>query len=268
MTNSVLGNTKHGYTGHEEDTDTGLVYAEARYYNPAIGRFLSQDPSHLYLGHQGFTGLIGTERNLILSDPQQLNSYSYVRNNPINLTDPSGKWIPLIYGAAIALATYAPVIANWASSLVSAPVMTAIAIDDAQTNYEQGNYVMAGVALISAGELSGGTKAARLLQNSANGRIAEMASGIIKNTERIPSLNGTANYRIPDELNKISLTIGEVKNVKYLSLTRQLKDFISYAKETGSTLTLRVNESTRLSKSLKKALKTIKSNIKRIKKRR
>ena len=79
-------NTKAGYTGHDEDIETGLIYAQARYYNPAIGRFISQDPSSVYLGSQNFKSLIGIDRNQILADPQQLNSYSYVRNNPINLT--------------------------------------------------------------------------------------------------------------------------------------------------------------------------------------
>jgi RHS repeat-associated protein len=88
--------SKRGYTGHEEDADTGLVYAEARYYSPISQRFFQQDPSHVYFGHQGFVGLIGIDWRQILLDPQQLNSYSYVRNNPVTLTDPSGKVIPLL----------------------------------------------------------------------------------------------------------------------------------------------------------------------------
>lgn len=94
---AVLGqsgplNAKRGYTGHEEDAETGLVYAEARYYNPLSQRFFQQDPSHVYLGHQGFQALIGIDRKQILTDPQLLNSYSYVRNNPVTLTDPTGKF--------------------------------------------------------------------------------------------------------------------------------------------------------------------------------
>jgi RHS repeat-associated protein len=33
-----------GHTGHVNDLDTGLVYMQARYYDPAVGRFLSVDP--------------------------------------------------------------------------------------------------------------------------------------------------------------------------------------------------------------------------------
>src|SRR5690606_9540513 len=34
---------RFGFTGHEHDQETGLIYAKARYYDPDTGRFLSQD---------------------------------------------------------------------------------------------------------------------------------------------------------------------------------------------------------------------------------
>lgn len=68
---SCLQNYK--FAGYEQDGETGLYYAFARYYNDRLGRFMSGDP----LGGDG-------------SDPQTLNRYSYVRNNPANLIDPGG----------------------------------------------------------------------------------------------------------------------------------------------------------------------------------
>jgi RHS repeat-associated protein len=62
------------FTGYETDPETGLGYAFARYYNPRLGRFMTADP-------------MGGDP----SDPQTLNRYSYVRNNPINLIDPNGQ---------------------------------------------------------------------------------------------------------------------------------------------------------------------------------
>jgi RHS repeat-associated protein len=62
-----------GYTGHLNDSDLGLTYMQARYYDPVIGRFYSNDPV-------GFTGDITT-----------FNRYSYVGNNPYTYTDPNGK---------------------------------------------------------------------------------------------------------------------------------------------------------------------------------
>jgi RHS repeat-associated protein len=58
------------YTGREFDTETGLYYYRARYYDPQPGRFLSEDPAYFRSGP---------------------NFYAYSLNNPINLRDPSGK---------------------------------------------------------------------------------------------------------------------------------------------------------------------------------
>lgn len=68
-----------GYTGHKYDTDLGLSYMQARYYDPVIGRFYSNDPVDA-LGHmQGLQGIQG------------FNRYAYVNNNPYKFTDPDGK---------------------------------------------------------------------------------------------------------------------------------------------------------------------------------
>jgi RHS repeat-associated protein len=66
-------NTSYKFTGYERDGETGNDYAFARYYNQRLGRFMSGDPL------AGDTG-----------DPQSLNRYAYVRNNPINRIDPTG----------------------------------------------------------------------------------------------------------------------------------------------------------------------------------
>jgi RHS repeat-associated protein len=64
----------HKFTGQEEDEETGLYYYGARYYDPAIGRFVSAD------------SIVPD-----FSDPQTLNRYSYCRNNPLIYTDPTGQ---------------------------------------------------------------------------------------------------------------------------------------------------------------------------------
>ena len=63
-----------GYTGHVNDPDTGLVYMQARYYDPSMGRFLNMDPVALGAGN-----------------PFNFNRYSYANNNPIVNVDPDGK---------------------------------------------------------------------------------------------------------------------------------------------------------------------------------
>ncbi|WP_426286314.1 RHS repeat domain-containing protein [Luteibacter sp. E-22] len=62
-----------GYTGHISDPDSGLIYMQARYYDPDIGRFLSNDPVGLQPG-----------------DTFGNNNYSYVNNNPVVNWDPTG----------------------------------------------------------------------------------------------------------------------------------------------------------------------------------
>ena len=76
---STAGNplTRYGYTGEWTDP-TNLVYLRARYYDPATGRFLSKDPVR---------GLLAL--------PQTINPYLYVVNNPVNLTDPAGEFLPV-----------------------------------------------------------------------------------------------------------------------------------------------------------------------------
>jgi RHS repeat-associated protein len=62
--------TPFGYAGQYTDTETGLQYLRARYYDPTTGHFLTRDPIEV-----------------VTREP-----YGYVYGNPLNLTDPSGLW--------------------------------------------------------------------------------------------------------------------------------------------------------------------------------
>ena len=63
-----------GYAGHFSDIDSGLIYMQARYYDPSLGRFLSVDPK---------SGRAG--------DAYAFGSYSYANGNPVVNIDPDGK---------------------------------------------------------------------------------------------------------------------------------------------------------------------------------
>jgi RHS repeat-associated protein len=69
--NPLAGGATAGYTftGREWDPETSLYYYRARYYDPNIGRFVSEDP-------------IGSRDGL--------NRYTYVHGNPVNAIDPRG----------------------------------------------------------------------------------------------------------------------------------------------------------------------------------
>lgn len=65
--------TTRGFTGHEHLAEMDLIHMNGRLYDARLGRFVQADP--------------------IIQDPlrvQSLNRYSYVWNNPLNATDPSG----------------------------------------------------------------------------------------------------------------------------------------------------------------------------------
>ncbi len=78
--------SKFLFTGQEKDLETNLNYYNARYYDSHIRRFTQPDDiiQNVY-------------------DPQSLNRYSYVLNNPLRYTDPSGKVaflaVPLVWWA-------------------------------------------------------------------------------------------------------------------------------------------------------------------------
>ncbi|MEZ5462994.1 RHS repeat domain-containing protein [Dokdonella sp.] len=80
--------TRQGYTGHEQLDGVGLVHMRGRLYDPQLGRFIQADP-------------------FVESDKAQgLNRYSYVLNNPLSLTDPSG-YLSLRQVVGIAIAVVA-----------------------------------------------------------------------------------------------------------------------------------------------------------------
>lgn len=60
---------KVGYTGHAYDEETSYTYMQARFYDAQVGRFLSTDPVD-----------------------DDFNLYAYVKNDPLNATDPTGQF--------------------------------------------------------------------------------------------------------------------------------------------------------------------------------
>jgi RHS repeat-associated protein len=78
---NLSSRTPQKFTGKERDAETGLDFFLARYYSAAQGRFMSSDPI-----------IVTPER---FRDPQQFNAYSYVRNNPMKLIDPTGEILTL-----------------------------------------------------------------------------------------------------------------------------------------------------------------------------
>ncbi len=70
MSFQVAWDTFVEVAGQYTDAETGFVYLRARYYDPATGQFLTRDP------------LVAQTRS----------AYGYVNSNPLNFTDPSGRY--------------------------------------------------------------------------------------------------------------------------------------------------------------------------------
>ena len=108
------------YCGEYFDVETNTIYLRARYYNPALGRFLAED-THWNIDNMvyGDNPVKWNERRSDEKDPlglneytllpdanamrQSANLYAYALNNPTMYADPSGKiiWLTIAIGAAI-----------------------------------------------------------------------------------------------------------------------------------------------------------------------
>lgn len=111
------------YTGHVNDSDTGLLYMQARYQDPVTGRFLSVDPESISSGNVS-----------------SFNRYSYAVNNPYTHTDPSGRCVEdLCIGESIVLCAATPCGAVVAAAVaeIGAITVAAFAINDEPVTVHQ-----------------------------------------------------------------------------------------------------------------------------------
>ena len=100
--------TNRGYTGHEMVDGVDIIHMNGRIYDAKLARFLQADP------------FIQAPYNT-----QSLNRYSYVINNPLNATDPSGYWFLPLLAAFIVTDIIVTIGINsgWDPSLITALVV-------------------------------------------------------------------------------------------------------------------------------------------------
>ncbi len=253
---STLGqNNPIRYRGYYYDSETSLYYLNSRYYDPAMRRFINADD----------IDFLGADEGLL-----SYNLFAYCLNDPVNRTDDSGNlsiknWIKIgvgaiALGAAIALTVAtgggaAAVAIGVAKVVGSVALSTATsagigyltngkegAIDGACNGFMLGSLSACGGSAIKYYKVRSATTGSPY----SMGRAGERMAGIGKGPKESIQINGRT--RIPDAMTKTTLT--EVKNVKYISNTQQLRDFADYARATNRSLELWVRPTTRVAKTV------------------
>ena len=243
------------YRGYYFDTETSLYYVSSRYYDPEIGRFINSDDID-YLGADG--------------SPLSYNLFAYCMNNPVNRFDVNGNWsmpnwlkvtvgaVALTGAIALTVATgggAAAVAVGVAKVVGSVVLSTAVsagagylnngkqgAIDGACNGFMFGSLSALGGAAFKYAKVHSATTGSP----NSMGKAGERMVGIDQSAKKPIQINGRT--RIPDAMTDTTLT--EVKNVKYISNTQQLRDFAAFANDTGRSLELWVRPTTRIAKTV------------------
>jgi RHS repeat-associated protein len=160
----------HKFTGKELDPETGLYYYGGRYYDPEISRFISPDP---FVQDP--------------TEPQNLNRYSYVDNNPVGYIDPSGYFymsksgggsgglFGMIFTAIIGLLTGNPEIAI-------ASIAVELIVAQLPAKARHGMEIFGGIAMLLGGNPGGmfyvSAGAVGLSGSSGSEHVSGMLSGL------------------------------------------------------------------------------------------
>ena len=147
-----------GFTGHEQLDDVKLIHMNGRVYDPAVGRFLSADP------------FVQEPENL-----QSLNRYSYVLNNPLSFTDPSGFFLKKLFKSALKIAVVA--IAAYTGNVALAGVLKGSLIAVGIKGVAVGIMTSIAGSVVSGTGFSAGLKAG--LRNAANNFLRAVVANAI-----------------------------------------------------------------------------------------
>ena len=239
MAATLGANNPLRYRGYVYDTETQLYYLQSRYYDPQVGRFINADafPST----GQGIVGA---------------NMFVYCGNCPTTRTEVGGFFWDFIFDVVSLVCSVVEVIKNpddpiaWlgvaadVASLVVPCVSGGGALVKAATKAD--DVVDTAKTLSKADDLVDVGRIATTGTPNNIGKIGEQLAGINPKAKTAIQVDG--RIRIPDALTDSALI--EVKNVKYISNTSQLKDFAAYAKSTGRAMDLYVRPTTKVAKTV------------------
>ncbi|MCB1189488.1 MAG: RHS repeat-associated core domain-containing protein [Leptospiraceae bacterium] len=207
---------RYKYTAQKTDSETGLQYYKARYYDPVTGHFAQADT---YLDGDSVMGL---------------NQYMYTRGNPVNYVDPSGHFIILGYFLMVALTSYGyyeayhaidPAGAEWAAGKLG--------IDSEDINLK--NVAIAALVATAAffATVYIGAAIGSLSQYLATSGFFSNLTNIYFSTELATAINVTIQYTIEGTLgyyagefvNVIGREIGRMVDSMFPSSNPGIKGF-------------------------------------------
>ena len=263
-TSSNLSNA-FTYRGYYYDKETGFYYVSSRYYDPEIGRWINADALVDQSSVLGYN-LFAYCRN------NPVNMTDTTGNLPFfAITAAIGAVVGAVVGGVVAAKNGGNVwagvgIGAAAGALIGTGAGMAAGAALAGSITATTGAVMAGgstlVATVGTGGLGAGatyiannlsqaannlapaaqTAASKMQEVATKGKAGEALTGLAKNTSHIPSLTGTASYRIPDGLDAGMRILSEVKNYSgTLSYTNQLKDFVMWSQANGYQMHLYTN---------------------------
>ena len=255
------------YRGYYYDVETGLYYLNSRYYDAEVGRFISADAVISGLGGsiQGYNMF-----SYCMNNP--VNMSDSTGNWPFfAVTAVIGAVAGAVVGGVVAAKNGKNVLAGVgigaaAGALIGTGVGMAAGVALAGSITATTGAVVSGASMLAGTVTTGGlgagaayvannvsqtannlapaaqTTVSKMQDVATKGIVGETLSGITKNTTRIPSLTGTAAYRIPDGLDTGMKILSEVKNYSgILSYTNQLKDFVMWSQANNYQMHLYTN---------------------------
>jgi len=160
--------TSRGFTGHEMDDEIGLINMNARMYDPVLGRFLSPDT---YVQFP--------------ENAQSYNRYTYVNNNPLSFTDPSGHFLKKLFKGIKklfrAIKKYIkPIVAAVAAYYTFGAVFSTLGKTlAAQTFLATGSYSISNVVAYAVAGAAGGAVAGAIVSGDLKGTLYGGVSGAL-----------------------------------------------------------------------------------------
>jgi RHS repeat-associated protein len=196
-----------GYTGHQHDKDIGLTYMQARYYDPVIGRFYSNDP----VGY--------TPKNPVMS----FNRYLYVNNNPYKYTDPNGEFLNVLIGATVGALAEVASQALAGKGFNGSTIVASAAMGGITSGYSvvaaAGKTLSNGSKLFNGSLQAAGSASESIIHDGLDGNNADFGKALKSAVGTVPGVgnSGTMTKIMGDKVKDSMTSKGYVEGVAELT---------------------------------------------------